>query len=705
MIKQVLYKSGLGITFLFVCFCLYCSVFTIAGNKSELSPVVLFLGAFIFLGFILKIYQIIQTFSDKTLTLLRIALYTGFAIGLLYMGFCLKNIPAYDLSSVHREAEYIVRNGAGVDVLYFSKYKNNVGILMILVNAFTLAKRMGVEDFRSVGIVLGSVSIFLSVLFGSLCCYKIKGKYVSFIYLIVSVLSPSYYLFASYYYTDVLSLPFLTGGLFLCLSAFEENNKYRKFGYYALAGSIIAFGMEVRATIGILLIAALVALFFKEKFRILLKSAAVILSGFIIGFALCNVMKAPYEIQDAKNYEFPLTHWVMMGLNDSNKGAYSISDFNYTDSFSTYEEKVEKNMEQIQARAGEMGLSGILSLIKQKTARVWTDGWYAADLHINNLERYSDIYEYIKGSKNIFLRYYLQINNTIIWLSIGVFLIWLLRGKYCKSDSLNILVITLFGAFLFYCIWEAERRYAFSFLPLLLLLVSLNFAEKEKIIIQKLYTYNINHVAKWLAVCAVVGISLFNIKPYAWDNIWQRTYCIDQNNANSSCRMENKDAKIIQTFKTDKIFNRITVGAVVNENEKFLFELWQGENCIAKGKVDSVRQKEYDSIFCEFEEVIPRKHEEYIFILYPAEPLESYETAFKVYSKANYDILKNAEFTTQNTTLAADKEKDSTLCFSVFKSYYEPVFSIGFYLFMVAVIIFIIEWTFKIPENLLSNLE
>ena len=92
----------------------------------------------------------------------------------------------------------------------------------------------------------------------------------------------------------------------------------------------------------------------------------------------------------------PLTHWVMMGLNDSSRGAYHPDDYTFTRSFSDPKERNDAILDVIGERIQEQGFDGLTRLFSEKTIKAFGDGTYAiSDFLDDGSEARGALHEYV----------------------------------------------------------------------------------------------------------------------------------------------------------------------------------------------------------------------------------------------------------------------------------------------------------------------
>ena len=185
-----------------------------------------------------------------------------------------------------------------------------------------------------------------------------------------------------------------------------------------------------------------------------------VVSVFVISSAI-NAFKIADESEKEK-YEFPLTHWIMMGLHD--RGGYCDKDFWYTENSGNYEEKMQANIDKIEERLSDFGVFGMIKHLAKKIGYTWDDGTYF-------------IKQYIDHGSNNFLRsfvtkspiFYLYALAYHFLMLVMIFVSYLGGVKDNTRNPVTLIRIIIFGVFLFFLIWEARSRYLVNFTPMLII--------------------------------------------------------------------------------------------------------------------------------------------------------------------------------------------------------------------------------------------
>lgn len=305
------------------------------------------------------------------------------------------------------------------------------------------------------------------------------------------------------------------------------------------------------------------------------------------------MISTPFTIEKNDSLYFPTTNWILYGLNVSNGGKWNESDWSYTftggestkvlesDVFNeeeealemnaTYSEKQSADIKKIKKRLKEMGIKGWLIFVKTKLNVTWSNGDYDYVSKLSNIENINKLYEYVVGNRKVFILYYCQICKATILL---LFAVAVCKEVFSpeKENLYRFIYISIFGAFLFYLIWEVLSRYSLTFLPWLMLVFGIGITQIENIINiknisiklreNKNIDLNVYKIIRKISICTL-AITVFLLVVNFHDLAIKESTYWDKKVAQfreTGDKLNIISDKIIeQTFKTDETFNSISI--------------------------------------------------------------------------------------------------------------------------------------------------
>lgn len=361
---------------------------------------------------------------------------------------------------------------------YFARYPNNQFWLLCLTGVFKIALYIAPESdldtLKTLSILLACLFTFASVIIiylASVIKWREKSVFVALALLCCTPL----YLYSSFFYSD-------SPGLLLCsllvLMAFiaKRRPSGRKCICLIIATGIIsALVIQIKVMVLIVGIALAIDLIISSKDkRSLIKAISAITMSLLVCLACnfgLNAIKSsclPISQEQRGQYEFPMQHWIMMGLG---YGGFTQEDVDYTKSFSTLEERKRADIERIRERIEARGAFGTMThVLWTKNMRTWGNPCLSADNYIGRDMLNHGIFQRLFSSNGDLHYAYLGF-AWVYWIVILFGFVLSTLHQLNSRDYQNLtLVIALVGIFLFFSIWECNSRYLYSFLPVLVLL-------------------------------------------------------------------------------------------------------------------------------------------------------------------------------------------------------------------------------------------
>ena len=538
-----------------------------------LNPLVLIVGSIVYLLLLIKLYKVIIKLDDKKKKIIVGILLGLQFILLLISAFVISSIPQVDLIHILTEINSLNDTGSILNSVYYSVYPNNRFLLIIL---YGLQKIIPISN-QILFSLLSTICISVMSLFTYKTVNKVLNLNKGLLSLFICVLSPIFYLYVSYYYTDVLMLPFASILIYLIVKTKDEKNLKSNVLYGLLIGIIAIIGYKIRAVAIFILVAYFVYLIFTKKTLIVLKKFAPIIIGAILTITCIDTIENKFFTNVNVDKEFPMTHWIMMGVNEKSYGYYSEDDYNLSSSASNVSERTDLNIKEIKNRLSDLGPFGTVKLLVVKLVSVWGKGDYSYQKYLELVNDFNPSYSYLLEDKNIVINYLLQFSKIVVMFMAIISLI-----NIYKSGKKSIIAISLFGAVFFYLVWEVCPRYGLSFLPWLILIGTCSYdtlnTNYEEF---KFYKY-------FKCIILVLTLALFAFSFNKYTGISYKENIVAKDSVTKVKYISlNKEAVITQTLDLYDSFNKIRLKFKVNEIDDATYKL----ELITKNEV--VYEKEF----------------------------------------------------------------------------------------------------------------
>ena len=533
--------------------------FYINRSYDYLNPLVLIVGSIVYLLLLIKLYKVIIKLDDKKKKII-VGILLGLQFVLLLIStFVISSIPQVDLIHILTEINSLNDTGSILNNVSYPVYPNNRFLSIIL---YGLQKIIPISN-QILFSLLSTICISVMSLFTYKTVNKVWDLNKGLLSLFICVLSPIFYLYVSYYYTDVLMLPFASILIYLIVKTKDEKNLKSNVLYGSLIGIIAIIGYKIRAVAIFILVAYFVYLIFTKKTLIVLKKFAPIIIGAILTITCICTIENKFFTNVNVDKEFPMTHWIMMGVNEKSYGYYSQDDYNLSSSASNVSERTDLNIKEIKNRLSDLGPFGTVKLLVVKLVSVWGKGDYSYQKYLELVNDFNPSYSYLLEDKNIVINYLLQFSKIVVMFMAIISLI-----NIYKSGKKSIIAISLFGAVFFYLVWEVCPRYGLSFLPWLILIGTCSYdtlnTNYEKF---KFYKY-------FKCIILVLTLALFAFSFNKYTGISYKENIVAKDSVTKVKYISlNKEAVITQTVDLYDNFNKIRLKFKVNEIDDATYKL------------------------------------------------------------------------------------------------------------------------------------
>ena len=263
--------------------------------------------------------------------------------------------------------------------------------------------------------------------------------------------------------------------MFLYIYSKMKKTDRHRILYCFLMGGIAALALRIKVTVFIFPIAVMIEeiLSVKNWKQFLAGLMAAVISMSVIlgctGKMTSHIMQIDQEMQD--RYEFPMTHWIMMGL--KKHGGYQESEVQYTSKFTSYDEKKAANLKKIRKRIAAYGPIGLAEhIFVDKTKYTWCKNCLAGDYYgAKNPYEKNTTWNLLSsnGAYHRILLLYTWPYYMILLLGLPLSAIRTFGRKQKTASFFFICRVSLIGVFLFLAMWECNSRYLVSFIPVLIL--------------------------------------------------------------------------------------------------------------------------------------------------------------------------------------------------------------------------------------------
>lgn len=405
----------------------------------------------------------------------RLGIGVGLLVMLVVQIFILKVMPDtvyHDPYRVLSQADQMAAGHISWDITYFWRYSNNVPIAYLMslwlrfTQLFSLSTNASIH-ILSIIVLDSFITLVLTTTWK--LSHRNSTTIGAFIFLVLTPFAYTYYL--QVFYTDLPTMLVLLI-IMRTVMGWSHSSRTRKL----LVGSGLVFtvliGALLKPNIVVLLPAlAIVALILARKK--LFKKSQLLLPMVLITLGFGLSVPTTQAIYRASNYTpettfaFPVTHWMLMGVNYSHHGMFAGHDVARDIALPNKTARRNYDLKHISKRVKNLGALGLMKLWVAKIAVLlnvqgiqnWYNGgfqsapsWYQQ--HAQSIQ------------KLIMISY--TAATLVLWATLALRLFtWQPDLSDGKQVAALLAIITALGYLAFHTLlWEAEPRYGQAALPL-----------------------------------------------------------------------------------------------------------------------------------------------------------------------------------------------------------------------------------------------
>lgn len=355
--------------------------------------------------------------------------------------------------------------------IYAAKYPNAWGMIYLQIPFYAVWKLFtgGVSIYA--GETLNIILIQLSAIMTFLTGEKIFASHSQQLFCgIITTTLPAMLLYTPFFHSDTAGMVFVSGALYFLTLAVKAKSLRKCIIFGLIASLFIAVGNTVKGSIALMLVAAVIFFILKigVKRGLILSLAAVML---FIGVSKCayygGIAMGISNKEMIDRYRFPVTHWIMMSLNEKDK-THVDEDVDFTMSFETYDEKKQANIREIKARLAKINTpQKLCKKVYHKIARTWSGGGFSYRKYISRSEPTGQLCAILKSWQ---LRFFVDGSHSAMLIGMALGALYA-AGKH-RRPTFFLCLVTLAGVIMFFLIWENPPRYIVTFIPVIMILCS-----------------------------------------------------------------------------------------------------------------------------------------------------------------------------------------------------------------------------------------
>ena len=348
---------------------------------------------------------------------------------------------------------------------YVALYPQQLGMITLLRVLFHF---FGTENYMAFK-CLSALSVPLLVFSGCKIVRNLSdGQAKAELFYVLSVLLCfPMYVYTSFVYGDLISTSISMFGVWMFLSCLRNIHWVKLLMFGISIGIAVQLRKNVLILVAALGIVLLIKILFGRCWKYFMVSVALILGVFILHFAVWLVYR---DVRPDDATAIPASLFISMGLNDDYGHPGWYNDYHY----GTFKELNFDSKAANTKALGDLQLyfeyfvrepDKMVDFFVRKMNAQWNAPMYQCIVMNSSIVGeqpafIQNIYQYGRVEKLI--EFGMKVYQLLLYGSI-LFLLAVKRKKYTKIER-YVLLIAVYGGFLFSLIWEAKTRYVFPYL-------------------------------------------------------------------------------------------------------------------------------------------------------------------------------------------------------------------------------------------------
>ena len=360
---------------------------------------------------------------------------------------------------------------------YLAECPHQLGIVTVLRILFAVFGDGNYKSFQ----VLSALSVFLLLNSGYYIVKDLSGnKVAGGLYVLASITCFPMIFYTAFVYGEIISTAFIMLAFCMLISLFDEFRVYKLVCLFlGLAISVFVRENSLIPAVAILGILIIKTILYRKKTFVY----ALVVSLFAVFCAsvITSALYSSHTPDDANS--MPSILYIAMGTNDAGgySGWYDGSNFDLFEENDCDPELASEAAKAVLAdRLNDYKNSPIEAVMFyiRKICAQWSAPMYQSIAMNNNIvDEQSGLAEaiYYNASVKDFLDSFMNIHQLAVFFAM---IVWIIK-EWNVSVHLEkyVILITIFGGFLFSIIWEAKSRYVFPYYVMMIPLAVIGMME------------------------------------------------------------------------------------------------------------------------------------------------------------------------------------------------------------------------------------
>lgn len=401
----------------------------------------------------------------------------------LFMGYYMEYTPMGDNFMLYDGSYTLASLGdfGGLDFdLYLSRFSNQWGFMLMLTAFNKLLLALGMKN-RFYALVMVQAALYAAAMNCLLSmARRLRGVRGELAMTVLLAICLPLYLAAAVLYTDTFSLPFVLFTLYFALKVAGQKDIRVSLKYALLCGLCACLGCQIKMTVAIVLIAAVIVWMLTMRPARAVAAAALSAAIVIGGTQGVQKIMTTFVLDPSmvEQHNTPAIHWVMMSIpTPHNPYGGLTGDYGITWGMQEAGASRKEVMDSIYTRMKDRIYTlrypqRLVPAMLRKNAASQGDGSFGMTEMLDDGPIRENVISSVVLEGRPLYKVYLALTSGIWYAMIAYASLSVYADMRRRDFTCAIPVIAVLGIQLFLLLWEARQRYIFGYVPLVLLLAA-----------------------------------------------------------------------------------------------------------------------------------------------------------------------------------------------------------------------------------------